>query len=41
VMIWTVSQFLVSPYSLWVNARALGVDMIRPLTGGFGARATV
>jgi O-antigen/teichoic acid export membrane protein len=41
VMIWTVSQFLVSPYSLWVNARALGVDMIRPLTGGIGIRATV
>jgi len=39
VMIWTVSQLLVSPYSLWVNARALGVGMIRPLTGGFGIRA--
>jgi O-antigen/teichoic acid export membrane protein len=38
VMIWTVSQILVSPYSLWVNARALGVSMIRPLTGGFGLR---
>jgi hypothetical protein len=34
-----VSQVLVSPYSLWVNARALGVNMIRPLTGGFGSRA--
>ncbi|HEY0181764.1 MAG TPA: hypothetical protein VGC09_03060 [Rhodopila sp.] len=34
VMTWTVSQVLVSPYSLWVNARALGVNMIRPLTGG-------
>jgi O-antigen/teichoic acid export membrane protein len=34
VMIWTVSQFLVSPYSLWVNARALRVNMLRPLTGG-------
>ncbi len=34
VLIWTVSQFLVSPYSLWVNARALRVSMIRPLTGG-------
>jgi O-antigen/teichoic acid export membrane protein len=41
VIIWTVSQFIVSPYSLWVNARALGVTMIRPLTGGFGVRATV
>jgi O-antigen/teichoic acid export membrane protein len=38
VMIWTVSQFLVSPYSLWANARALRVGMIRPLTGGFGSR---
>jgi len=38
VMIWTVSQVLVSPYSLWVNARALRVSMIRPLTGGFGLR---
>ena len=36
VMIWTLSQVLVSPYSLWVNARALGVNMIRPLTGGLG-----
>jgi O-antigen/teichoic acid export membrane protein len=41
VMIWTVSQVLVSPYSLWVNARALGVHMIRPLTGGFGIRVPV
>jgi O-antigen/teichoic acid export membrane protein len=39
VMIWTASQLLVSPYSLWVNARALGVGMVRPLTGGFGSRA--
>ena len=38
VMIWTLSQVLVSPYSLWVNARALGVNMIRPLTGGLGRR---
>jgi O-antigen/teichoic acid export membrane protein len=39
VMIWTVSQIVVSPYSLWVNARALGVGMMRPLTGGFALRA--
>jgi O-antigen/teichoic acid export membrane protein len=39
VMIWMVSQVVVSPYSLWVNAKALGVNMIRPLTGGFGLRA--
>ncbi len=38
VMIWTISQIAVSPYSLWVNARALGVNIIRPLTGGFGLR---
>jgi PST family polysaccharide transporter len=38
VMIWTVSQMIVSPYSLWANARALGVNMIRPLTGGFRIR---
>ncbi len=38
VMIWTVSQIIVSPYSLWVNARALGVNMMRPLTAGFGVR---
>jgi len=40
VMIWTVSQILISPYSLWVNARALGVGMLRPLTGGFRIRAS-
>jgi O-antigen/teichoic acid export membrane protein len=39
VMIWTVSQLLVSPYGLWVNARALGVGIFRPLTGGFRIRA--
>jgi O-antigen/teichoic acid export membrane protein len=38
IMIWTMSQVLVSPYSLWVNARALGVNMFRPLTGGLGHR---
>ena len=35
VMIWTVSQLLVTPYILWVNARALGVTLLRPLSGGF------
>jgi O-antigen/teichoic acid export membrane protein len=39
VMIWTVSQILVSPYGLWVNARALGVGIFRPLSGGFRIRA--
>jgi len=38
VMIWTVSQVLVSPYSMWVNARALRVSVLRPLSGGFGFR---
>nr|WP_294525607.1 oligosaccharide flippase family protein [uncultured Rhodopila sp.] len=38
VLIWTVSQVLVSPYCLRVNARALGVGMLRPLTGGFRLR---
>ncbi len=38
VMIWTVSQVLITPYTLWVNARALGVTLLRPLTGGFGRR---
>jgi O-antigen/teichoic acid export membrane protein len=39
VMIWTVSQVLVSPYSMWVNARALRVPILRPLSGGFVLRA--
>jgi O-antigen/teichoic acid export membrane protein len=39
VVIWTVSQILVIPYGLWANARALGVGMLRPLTGGFCIRA--
>jgi len=38
VMIWTVSQVLICPYTLWVNARALGVTLLRPLTSGFGRR---
>jgi O-antigen/teichoic acid export membrane protein len=39
VMIWTVSQLLVSPYTMWVNARALRVPILRPLSGGFVHRA--
>jgi hypothetical protein len=39
VMIWTVSQVLVSPYTMWVNARALRVGILRPLSGGFVIRA--
>lgn len=36
VMIWTASQLLITPYTLWVNARALRVGIMRPLSGGFG-----
>jgi O-antigen/teichoic acid export membrane protein len=39
VMIWTVAQILVSPYTMWVNARALRVPILRPLSGGFLLRA--
>ena len=39
VMIWTVSQVLVSPYAMWVNARALRVGILRPISGGFVIRA--
>ena len=28
------TQLLVFPYAMWVNARALGVNMLRPLSGG-------
>ncbi|MFL5284211.1 MAG: oligosaccharide flippase family protein, partial [Rhodopila sp.] len=41
VMIWTIGQILVIPYALWVNARALGVGLLRPLTGGFRVRGLV
>jgi O-antigen/teichoic acid export membrane protein len=34
VMIWTLGQMAIGPYILWVNARALGVGLLRPLTGG-------
>jgi PST family polysaccharide transporter len=36
VMIWCAAQALVLPYTLWVNARALGVGMLRPLRGIWG-----
>jgi O-antigen/teichoic acid export membrane protein len=39
VMIWTVCQLLVSPYAMWVNARALRVGILRPISGGFVLRA--
>lgn len=35
VAIWTVSQLLVYPYNIYVNARALRVGLLRPLSGGF------
>ena len=35
VMIWAVSQLAVTPYTLWANARALRVGLLRPLSGGF------
>ncbi len=41
VMIWTVSQLLIVPYTLWTNARALGVPVMRPLSGGLRLRAAV
>src|SRR5262249_19761908 len=34
VLVWCAAQVLVSPYSLWVNGRALGVGPFRPLRFG-------
>jgi hypothetical protein len=34
VLVWCSAQAFVSPYSLWVNARALGVGLLRPLRAG-------
>jgi O-antigen/teichoic acid export membrane protein len=34
VLVWCGAQAFVSPYSLWVNARALGVGVLRPLRAG-------
>ena len=34
VLVWCGVQVFISPYSLWVNARALGVDLFRPLHAG-------
>jgi len=41
VMIWCASLLAVSPYAMWVNARALGVNMLRPLSGGYWSRAAL
>jgi PST family polysaccharide transporter len=34
VVVWCGAQIFVSPYSLWMNARALGVGLARPLRAG-------
>jgi PST family polysaccharide transporter len=34
VLVWCGAQVFVSPYSLWVNGRALGVGVFRPLHAG-------
>lgn len=34
VSVWCGAQLFVSPYSLWVSARALGVGLLRPLRAG-------
>jgi O-antigen/teichoic acid export membrane protein len=34
VLVWCGAQVFISPYSLWVNARALGVKLLRPLYAG-------
>lgn len=33
-LLWLLSQALTIPYALWVNARALGVGLLRPVSGG-------
>ncbi len=37
VLVWCGAQMFISPYSLWVNGRALGVGPFRPLREGFPA----
>jgi O-antigen/teichoic acid export membrane protein len=34
VLVWCGSQLVVSPYTLWINGRALGVGPLRPLRAG-------
>jgi PST family polysaccharide transporter len=34
VLVWCGSQVFVSPYALWMNARVLGVGLLRPLRAG-------
>ena len=38
MMIWTISQMLIQPYMLYVNARALGVGLFRPIAGVLNPR---
>ena len=33
-MLWCAAQLFVTPYSLWVNGRALGTGPLRPLRAG-------
>jgi PST family polysaccharide transporter len=40
VVIWTLAQIAVYPYAMWVNARALGVPIVRPISGGLVLRAS-
>ncbi len=37
VLVWCAAQLFVSPFSLWVNGRALGVGPLRPLREGVPA----
>ena len=37
VLAWCAAQLFISPYSLWVNGRALGVGPFRPLRAGLPA----
>jgi PST family polysaccharide transporter len=34
VLVWCGSQLVISPYTLWINSRALGVRPLRPLRAG-------
>lgn len=34
VLVWCASQVFVTPYALWMNARVLGVGLLRPLQAG-------
>ena len=36
VLVWCGAQMLVTPYSLWINGRAVGSGLLRPLRAGVG-----